>query len=225
MACQGDVSRRVRSWTLLCAQARRIGAPSLLGLPLACALMAALGVWARAVLASEEASLLTAALGQLYVIACGIFAATLLTGDAISELHEATPAGFRAAQLARLVLIAVATALGGVLLCVPLSWDGGWPSGAELATLLAGQIGAAFFACLVAFCVAASSGSAQAAVLAALSAWFFLTILWDPNAGADLALMRGVPLAGALLAAAWATHRLGNAERTVEIALRAEAER
>lgn len=165
------------------------------------------------------------ALGQLYVIACGIFAATLLTGDALGELHEATPAGFRAAQLARLALVVTATALGGALLLVPLSWDGAWPSGAELTTLLAGQIGAVLFVCLIAFCVAATSGSTQAAVLAALSAWFFLTVLWDANAGTGLALRRGIPLAGALLATAWASRRLGNAERTVEIALRAEAER
>lgn len=216
--------RRVSPWLLLRAQARRFGALPLLGLPAAAALMAALGLWGRTALAQEEAFLLTAALGQLFLISCGVFAASLLAGDALGELHESTPAGFRATQLARLVLVVITTILGGILLYVPLSWDGALPFGGEWATILVEPLGSALIVCLVAFCVATFSGSTQAAVLASLSMWFFLSLFWDPNIVGGLALRRGLPLAVMLLVAAWAIRCLGKSERTIEMTLRAEAE-
>lgn len=204
-------------------QARRMGLPLLSALPLVGVVLAVLGSWGCAVLPPTAVSLLAMVIPQLYVICVGACAAAALTGDALVELHEATPTGWRATQLVRLGLVLAAALVGCGLLLASPELSALWSGESEWSLTLVEPVGPVVVICLVAFVMAATSGSPQATVLAALAAWLVLALLWDPSVEGGLAVKRGIPVGVAALAALGAAWRLGNAERNVACALREEA--
>ncbi|WP_087194381.1 hypothetical protein [Gordonibacter sp. An230] len=175
-------------------------------------LIACVGASASAIAGVPWARVASVAFVPLHSLAVGIGALSVLSGDALVELHGSTPFGVRAVQTARGALLALAGTVGALAMFAPLHalgvvyGDIGW------ASALSPVCGAVVLA-LTAYAVVAIMESPRAAAFFVVLAWVVLSFFWDPNLAGDPVLQRAVPMALALAAAAGAWLSLGSPER------------
>lgn len=176
------------------------------------ALIALAGAAASAVAGVPWTRVASVAFMPLYSLAVGMGAVALLSGDALVELHGSTPVGVRAAWTMRLVLLALAAAVGALVMFAPLHalgvvyGDIGWASALS-------PVGGVVTLALAAYAAVAVLESPRAAAFFVVFAWVALSFFWDPNLAGDPVLQRAVPMAVALAVAAGAWLLLGNPER------------
>lgn len=196
---------------LVRAQVRRTGVAMATAPILAGAAAAAAGRGAALALPAEHAVLLVSWLVPAFVLCAGVCVAASVTGDTLVELHESTPTPFRTVQVLRAGIVNAAAVVGAVVMYVPLHRAGVWPRDGGWISLLS-PVGAVAVVTVVALTAAAFSGTAVTTTIAAVTAWMFLAVVWDPHV-LPLHLQRGLPLIAALVPAVGAWRRLADTER------------
>lgn len=197
---------------LAAAQLRCVGRAGCAVPVAAGALAAVVGAVLKVSLGAYAATVVMIAIMPCYLLFVAVGAAALLAGDPLVELHGSTPAGVRAVQTTRAVLLALGGMAGALAMFAPLHLlgvvygDVGWASAIT-------PVGGAAVLVLAAYAAAAGMGSPRAVTFSVVLLWAVLAFFWDTNLMGVLALQRGVPLAAALVAAAGAWFALGSSER------------
>lgn len=198
---------------LLVAQVRRIETRVVVA-PVAAGMLLALAGWgATWVWPSWQAMTLMAWLVQVQVICSGVSVAIVVAGDPMIELHESTPIGYRASLFVRAGIVTVSGLTGAVVFYAALLGASLWPTNSGWGTMFS-QVSAVIVLAVVAVTVAAFTGTVSSTTVAVITAWMFLSMLWDPYVP-SLLPGRGIPLliVAFLLVAGW--RRLGNTEHNI----------
>lgn len=211
-ASAGCLSFRL-SLALFGTQIRRFGAVAVLVPVAAGAILAGIGAAWLYGAGRTPALLAMMAFTELYPVAVGMCAVSVLAGDSLVEVQGSTPVGFRSVQTVRLVVVLIGGFLGAIAMFAPLHLLGIYPRDTGWASFLFPAGGAAVMAFL-AYSAVSLSGAAATASLAVAAAWLFLALIWDPNM-VSLASQRGIPLLAACAACSFAWRSLGNVERAL----------
>jgi hypothetical protein len=202
----------VMAGSKVCWQARQVGR-GMLAPPLTALAAWAGGVVASGALSTASAFAVVTWAVQIYVIVTGVCMAAALTGDPLIELSESLPTPFRTVQSLRAGLVGGASLLSTAGMFLALRTFDLWPRPQGWAGLL-DVTGAVALVSEAVCVVAAFSGNASSSVIAAVTAWMALTLLWDPYVTSLLA-QRGLPLAAGALLLPLLWRRWGDAERNL----------
>ena len=193
-------------------QARQVGR-GMIAPPLTALAVCAAGVVASSALPTASAFAVVTWSVQVYVIVAGVCMAAALTGDPAIELGESLPTPFRTVQSLRAGLVGGTSLLAAAGMFIVLHGVDLWPRPQGWGGLL-DVTGAVVLVSEAACAVATFSGNASASVIAAVTAWMALTLLWDPYVTSLLA-QRGLPLAAGALLLPLVWRRWGDAERNL----------
>lgn len=196
------------------AQLRLIGLAAIM-VPLVVSAIIGFGGVLVAHLAGEQmATVIMMLLVQLYPVSIGACAVVVLSDDALVELQESMPAGFRAVQTVRLAIVLASGVVGGLILFAPLHAAGVFPNDIGLASVLT-PVGGAVIVALAAYVAVSLTGSSHAATMAVIGILLFMTLFWDFQVP-DPYTQRLGPMLVACIAAGLAWHAIGRSERLLD---------